>query len=130
MNEAAENAEEVLPVVQPKTEFGKKEAAKGEAVPAEILPAAHPQPEPGKKEASKEKAVPAEMPKTMVTEEELKKAPVINDVSQCVLCGMCLRGCVGGALILTEKGARGPLTRQLACSAVSVWSIVLNNVFL
>ena len=97
VNEAAENAEEVLPVVQPKTEFGKKEAAKGEAVPAEIPPAAHPQPEPGKKEASKEKAVPAEMPKTMVTEEELKKAPVINDVSQCVLCGMCLRGCVGGA---------------------------------
>lgn len=29
VNEAAENAEEVLPVVQPKTEFGKKEAAKG-----------------------------------------------------------------------------------------------------
>lgn len=103
VNEAAENAEEVLPVVQPKTEFGKKEAAKGEAVPAEIPPAAHPQPEPGKKEASKEKAVPAEMPKTMVTEEELKKAPVINDVSQCVLCGMCLRGCVGGALDIDRK---------------------------
>jgi len=103
VNEAAENAEEVLPVVQPKTESGKKEAAKGEAVPAEIPPAAHPQPEPGKKEASKEKAVPAEMPKTMVTEEELKKAPVINDVSQCVLCGMCLRGCVGGALDIDRK---------------------------
>lgn len=29
VNEAAENAEEVLPVVQPKTESGKKEAAKG-----------------------------------------------------------------------------------------------------
>lgn len=78
VNEAAENAEEVLPVVQPKTESGKKEAAKGEAVPAEI-------------------------PKTMVTEEELKKAPVINDVSQCVLCGMCLRGCVGGALDIDRK---------------------------
>lgn len=103
VNEAAENAEEVLPVVQPKTEFGKKEAAKGEAVPAEVPPAAHPQPEPGKTEAPKGKSVPAEMPKTVVTEEELKKAPVINDVSKCVLCGMCLRGCVGGALEIDRK---------------------------
>lgn len=71
----------------------------------EVLPAAHPQPEsePGKTEAPKEKAVPAEMPKTVVTEEELKKAPVINDVSECVLCGMCLRGCVGGALEIDRK---------------------------
>ena len=43
------------------------------------------------------------MPKTVVTEEELKKAPVINDVSKCVLCGMCLRGCVGGALEIDRK---------------------------
>lgn len=78
VNEAAENAEEVSP-------------------------AAHPQPEPRKTEAPKEKAVPAEMPKTVVTEEELKKAPVINDVSKCVLCGMCLRGCVGGALEIDRK---------------------------
>lgn len=103
MDAAAENAEEVSPVVQPKTESGKKEAAKGETVPAEIPPAARPQPEPGKTEAPKGKSVPAEMPKTMVTEEELKKAPVINDVSQCVLCGMCLRGCVGGALGIDRK---------------------------
>ena len=78
VNEAAENAEEVSPAAHPKTESGKKEAAKGEAVPAE-------------------------MPKTMVMEEELKKAPVINDVSKCVLCGMCLRGCVGGALDIDRK---------------------------
>lgn len=78
MDAAARNAKEVSPVVQPKTESGKKEAAKGKAVPAEI-------------------------PKTMVTEEELKKAPVINDVSKCVLCGMCLRGCVGGALEIDRK---------------------------
>ena len=38
-----------------------------------------------------------------LTEEELKKAPVINDVSKCVLCGMCLRGCVGGALDIDRK---------------------------
>ena len=38
-----------------------------------------------------------------LVEEELKKAPVINDVSQCVLCGMCLRGCVGGALDIDRK---------------------------
>jgi formate hydrogenlyase subunit 6/NADH:ubiquinone oxidoreductase subunit I len=71
----------------------------------EVLPAAHPQPEsePGKTEAPKGKSVPAEMPKTVVTEEELKKAPVINDVSECVLCGMCLRGCVGGALEIDRK---------------------------
>ena len=41
----------------------------------EVLPAAHPQPEsePGKTEAPKGKSVPAEMPKTVGTEEEVKK---------------------------------------------------------
>ena len=78
VNEAAENAEEVSPAAHPKTESGKKEAAKGEAVPAE-------------------------MPKTMVMEEELKKAPVINDVSECVLCGKCTDGCPGSALEIDRK---------------------------
>lgn len=44
-------------------------------------------------------------------------------------------GCVFAAVSaehwgLTGKNALGPSIRQLACSAVSVWSIVLNNVFL
>ena len=44
-------------------------------------------------------------------------------------------GCVFAAVlaehwILTGKNARGLSIRQLACSAVSVWSIVLSNVFL
>ena len=69
----------------------------------EVPPAAHLQPESEKTEAPKGQTVPAEMPKTVVTEEELKKAPVINDVSECVLCGMCLRGCVGGALEIDRK---------------------------
>lgn len=105
VNEAAENAEEVSP-------------------------AAHPQPEPRKTEASKEKAVPAEMPKTVVTEEELKRR-----LSSMIFQNAFFAGCVFAAVLaehwrLTKKGARGLSIRQLACSAVSVWSIVLNNVFL
>lgn len=38
-----------------------------------------------------------------MTAEKIKKAPVINDVSKCVLCGMCLRGCAGGALTIDRK---------------------------
>ena len=46
---------------------------------------------------------PAARPPAEINAEELKKAPVINDVSKCVLCGMCLRGCVGGALDIDRK---------------------------
>ncbi len=36
-------------------------------------------------------------------ENQREKSPVINDVSQCILCGLCLRGCVGGALSIDRK---------------------------
>lgn len=105
MDAAAENAEEVSPVIQPKTEPGKTEAPKG-------------------------KSVPVEMPKTMVTEEELKRRLSLMTFQNAFFAGYVFAAVLAEHWILIEKGARGLSIRQLACSAVSVWSIVLNNVFL
>lgn len=78
-------------------------AAAEDAKRKAVSPAVYPKPEPDKKEAPKEEALPVEMPGRVMAEEERKKAPVINDVSKCVLCGMCLRGCVGGALTIDRN---------------------------
>lgn len=66
----------------------------------EVLPAAHLQPEsePGKTEPPKETLSGKETER-----KETEKIPVINDVSECVLCGKCTDGCPGSALEIDRK---------------------------
>lgn len=102
VNEAAENAEEVLPVVQPKTESGKRKQQRGKLFLQKYRRRRIRNRNPVKGSVEREGGSCGNA-EDDGDGRRTEKAPVINDVSQCVLCGMCLRGCVGGALDIDRK---------------------------